>query len=400
MLKLVRTGILALVAVVFATVPLAAQSTVPGVTDTEIVIGLTAPISGPAAIYGNLAVAKQAWARYVNDLGGVHGRKLKVVLKDDGFNPGRAVANLKEMKDSVFLTLGLVGSAVVNAARDEIAEARLPLVNAYASPQLWASQPRDKLKYVFINYPDYGDEAEYLVTHSVLGLGARKLAVFYQNDDWGKGVMEGVGRAMKALGTKATLVTAVPYEVSDREFGAQAFKFKESGADTLFLAALNTHSASLVREMAKVGYRPRLVGSFSVGDHQAMYRLLGELWEGAYYSVIGAVPGEPEAKAVLDILIKYEPRLEGREGTALPGAANMIIAVEGLKRAGRNLTRDGFVEAMEGIRSFTALGISAPVTYGPNHHHGLNAVRLMRAQKAADLSSVQIAPYQFFRPLF
>jgi ABC-type branched-subunit amino acid transport system substrate-binding protein len=400
MLKLVRTGILALVAVIFAAAPLAAQSTVPGVTDTEIVIGLTAPISGPAAIYGNLAVAKQAWARYVNDLGGVHGRKLKVVLKDDGFNPGRAVANLKEMKDSVFLTLGLVGSAVVNAARDEIAEARLPLVNAYASPQLWARQPRDKLKYVFINYPDYGDEAEYLVTYSVISLGARKLAVFYQNDDWGKGVMEGVGRAMKTLGTKATPVTAVPYEVSDREFGAQAFKFKESGADTLFLAALNTHSASLVREMAKVGYRPRLVGSFSVGDHQAMYRLLGELWEGAYYSVIGAVPGEPEAKAVLDILIKYEPRLEGREGTALPGASNMIIAVEGLKRAGRNLTRDGFVEAMEGIRGFTALGISAPVTYGPNHHHGLNAVRLMRAQKAADLSSVQIAPYQFFRPLF
>jgi len=400
MLKLVRTGILTLVAVIFAAAPLAAQSTVPGVTDTEIVIGLTAPMSGPAAIYGNLAVAKQAWARYVNDLGGVHGRKLKVVLKDDRFNPGRAVANLREMKDSVFLTLGLVGSAVVNAARDEIAEARLPLVNAYASPQLWARQPRDKLKYIFINYPDYGDEAEYLVTYSATSLGAHKLAVFYQNDDWGKGVIEGVSRAMKTLGTKVTLVTAVPYEVSDREFGAQALKFKESGADTLFLAALNTHSASLVREMAKVGYRPRLVGSFSVGDHQAMYRLLGELWEGAYYSVIGAVPGEPEAKAVLDILIKYEPRLEGREGTALPGASNMIIAVEGLKRAGRNLTRDGFVEAMEGIRDFTALGISAPVTYGPIHHHGLNAVRLMRARKAADLSSVQIAPYQFFRPLF
>jgi ABC-type branched-subunit amino acid transport system substrate-binding protein len=400
MLSLVRVGILALVAVTVPVGPLAAQPTVPGVTDTEIVIGLTAPMSGPAAIYGNLAVAKQAWARYVNDLGGVHGRKLKVVLKDDGFNPGRALANLKEMKDSVFLTLGLVGSAVVNVARDEIAEARLPLVNAYASPQLWERQPRDKLKYVFINYPDYGDEAAYLVTYSATSLGAQKLAVFYQNDDWGKRVMEGVNRAMSTLGAKATLVAAVPYEVSDREFGAQALKLKDSGADTLFLAALNTHSASLVREMAKVGYRPRLVGSFSVGDHQAMYRLLGELWEGAYYSVIGAVPGDPEAKAVLDILMKYEPRLQGREGTALPGASNMIIAVEGLKRAGRELTRDGFVEAMESIRSFTALGISAPVTYGPNHHHGLNAVRLMRAQKAADLSTVQIAPYQFFRPLF
>jgi len=400
MAKLVYAGIVTLAAFILAAAPLAAQPRAPGVTDTEIVIGLTAPMSGPAAIYGNLAVAKEAWTRYVNDLGGVHGRKLKVVLKDDGFNPGRAVANLKEMKDSVFLTIGLVGSAVVNAAKDEIAEARLPLVNAYASPQLWARQPRDKLKYVFVDYPDYADEADFLVTYSATKLGAQKLAVFYQNDDWGKGVMDGVNRAMKAVGGKATLVVAVPYEVSDRELGTQALKFKESGADTLFLAALNTHSANLVREMAKVGYRPRLVGSFTIGDHQVMYRLLGELWEGAYYNVIGAVPGEPEAKAVLDILIKYEPKLQGREGTALAGAANMIIAVEGLKRAGRNLTREGFVEGMESIRSFTVLGLSAPITFGPNHHHGLNAVRLMRAQKAADLSYVQVAPYQVFKPLF
>ena len=377
-----------------------AQSRVPGVTDTEIVIGLTAPLSGPAAIYGNLALAKEAWARYVNDAGGVHGRKLKVVLKDDGFNPARAVANLREMKDSVFLTAGLVGSAVVNAAKDEIAEARLPLVNAYASPQIWARQPRDKLKYVFLDYPDYADEADYLVTYSVTRLGAQKLAVFYQNDDWGKEVMDGVSRAMKTLGGKATLAAAVPYDVSDRELGRQAVKFKESGADTLFLAALNTHSANLVREMAKAGYRPRLVGSFTIGDYQVMYRLLGELWEGAYYTVIGAVPGEPETKVVLDILMKYEPKLQGREATALTGAVNMILAVEGLKKAGRSLTREGFVEAMETIKGFTMLGLSAPVSFGPNHHHGLNAVRLMRAQKAADLSSVQVAPYQLFKPLF
>ena len=400
MTGLIRAGFVALVAVALAAGPAPAQPKSPGVTDTEIVIGLTAPMSGPAAIYGNLAVAKEAWARYVNDLGGIHGRKLKVAIKDDGFNPGRAVANIKEMRDSVFLTVGLVGSAVVNAAKDEIAEARLPLINAYASPQLWARQPKDKLKSVFIDYPDYADEADYLVTYSVTKLGAQKLAVFYQNDDWGKGVMDGVNRAMKALGAKATLATAVPYEVSDRELGTQALKFKDSGADTLFLAALNTHSANLVREMAKVGYRPRLVGSFTIGDHQVMYRLLGELWEGAYYNVIGAVPGEPEAKAVLDILIKYEPKLQGREGTALAGAANMIIAVEGLKGAGRNLTRDGFIEAMEGIRNFTVLGLSSPITFGPDRHHGLNAVRLMRAQKAADFSYVQVAPYQVFKPLF
>jgi len=400
MLRHARAVIAALALVVLGAHPLPARAQVPGVTDTEIVIGLTAPMSGPAAIYGNLALAKEAWARHVNDQGGVNGRKLKVMLKDDGFHPARAVANLREMKESAFLTVGLVGSATVNAAKDEIAEARLPLVNAYASPQPWARQPRDKLKYVFIAYPDYADEADYLVTYSVSKLGAQKLGVFYQGDDWGKGVMDGVGRAMKTLGAKVTLAAAVPYEVSDRELASHALRLKESGADTLLLAALNTHSANLVREMAKIGYRPRLVGSFTVGDHQVMYRLLGDLWEGAYYCVIGAVAGDPDARPVLDILIRHEQRLEGREGTALTGATNMILAVEGLRRAGRNLTRDSFVDAMEGIKGFTVLGLSAPITFGPNHHHGLNAVRLMRAVKAADLSYVQVAPYQVFRPLF
>jgi len=131
-----------------------------------------------------------------------------------------------------------------------------------------------------------------------------------------------------------------------------------------------------------------------------MYRLLGELWEGAYYSVIGAVPGDPEARAVLDILMRYEPKLEGREATALTGATNMILVVEGLRRAGRNLTRDGFAEALETLKGYTVLGLSAPITFGPLHHHGLNAVRLMRAQKSTDRSYIQVAPYQVFKALF
>jgi len=83
---LVRVAILALAVAVLPSLA-NSQSRAPGVTDTEIVIGVTAPLSGPAAIYGNLAVAKEAWARYINDQGGVHGRKLKVVVKDDGFHP-------------------------------------------------------------------------------------------------------------------------------------------------------------------------------------------------------------------------------------------------------------------------------------------------------------------------
>jgi len=372
----------------------------PGVTEGEVVIGVTVPLTGPAALYGNLGVAQEAWAKHVNDQGGVHGRKLKVVIRDDGFNPGRAVANLKELKDSTLLNVGMVGSAIANAAKDEMAEARFPLVNPYVNVQIWARQPKEKLRGVFVAYPDYADETDFFVKYATDKLGAKKLGVFYQNDEWGKGAMAGVERGIKAVAGKATLAAAVSYEVSDRELGTHALKLKDSGADSLLLCSLNTHAANLIKEMAKVGYRPRLMGSFTIGDHVIMYRLLGELWEGAYFNVIGATVGEPEAKPVLDVITKLEPKLVGKEGTALAGAAAMILAVEGLKKAGRTLTRETLVQGMEQIKDFTTLGLSAPITFTASRHHGLNAVRLMRARKAADASYEQVTGYQAFAPLF
>jgi branched-chain amino acid transport system substrate-binding protein len=395
-----KTLVIALLAVAFATGPAQAQVRVPGVTDTEITIGLTTPLSGPAAAWGNTAVAMEAWTRYLNDQGGINGRKIKVELKDDGYNPGRAVANLKEMKDSVFLNVGLLGSAVLNAAKDDIAEYKLLTVNPYGNPAIWAKQPKDKLRYVFVNYPDYADEAEFLVKQSVERLGAKKVAVFYQNDDYGKGGLEGVNRGIKGLGGKGSLAGAVSYEVTDRELGTHALKLKESGADAVIIYSTVTHGANVVKEMAKAGYRPKIVASFPLGDYTIMYKLLGELWEGAHFAGLNISAAEPAGKAIVDILTKYEPKLVGKENTALSGAVGIIIAVEGLKRAGRNLTREGYVEAMEGVKGFTTMALTAPVTFGPNQHHGLNAVRLLRANKAADNSFVEVLPWQVFKPLF
>jgi branched-chain amino acid transport system substrate-binding protein len=393
--------VLALAAVLLATAPAGAQSKVPGVTDTEIAIGITGPMSGPAALYGNLAVAQEAWARYVNDLGGVNGRKLKVVIKDDGFNPGRGVANLKELKDSTFFNLGLVGSAIINASKDEMAEARFPLVHPYGNVALFARQPKEKQRSVFVVYPDYVDEGDFVVKYAADKLGVKKLSVFYTNDEWGKGSLEGVQKGLKAVSGKATLAAAVSYEVTDRELGTHALKLKESGADSVYLACLNTAAANLIKEMAKVGYRPRIIGSFPLGDHTIMYRLLGELWEGAYFNALPAkVLGEPEVKPVLDILLKYEPKIAGKESTALAGATAMILAVEGLKKSGRNLTREGFIEGMESIKGFTTQGLTAPITFSATQHHGLNGVRLMRAKKAADQSFESLTDYQIFKPLF
>ncbi len=372
----------------------------PGVTDTEITIGLTTPLSGPAAAWGNTAVAMEAWAKYVNEQGGVNGRKLRVDLKDDGYNPGRALANLKEIHDKVFMNVGLLGSAILNAAKDFPAENKFPIVNPYGNPAIWAKQPRDKLRYVFVNYPDYADEGEFLATQATNALGAKKVAVFYQNDDYGKGGLEGVRRGAKALGGKVAIATELSYELTDRELGTHALRLKDSGADAVIIYSTITHGANLVKEMAKAGYKPKLVASFPLGDHLIMFRLLGPLWEGAHYNALGTVAGEPDADKVLEILTRIEPKLKGKENTALAGATAMMVAVEGLRKAGRNLTRESFVEGMEGVKNYTAEKLTAPITFGPNRHHGLNAVRMMKADNAEKNQVSQVTGYQIFPPHF
>src|SRR6058998_2403836 len=191
-----RLAVVLAAALLLAAAPAIAQKT-PGVTDAEIVIGLTMPLSGPAAAWSNTGVAMEAWARYVNEQGGIHGRKLKVVMKDDGYNPGRAVANLEEMKDQVFMSVGLLGSAILQASKDKVAEFKLPTINPYGNPAIWAKQLKDKLRYVFVAYTDYGDEGDFLVSHSVNKLGASKVAVFYQNDEYGQGGLAGVNRGLR-----------------------------------------------------------------------------------------------------------------------------------------------------------------------------------------------------------
>lgn len=377
-----------------------AQTKVPGVTDTEVILGFTTPLSGPAAAWGTTALGAEAWAKYVNEQGGVHGRKIKTILKDDGYNPGRAVANVGEFKDSVFAVVGLLGTAILNANKDNIAEAKLPVIWPYGNPQVFAKQPKEKNRTVFMVYPDYADEAEFLVQQAVKLENVKKVGVFFQNDDYGKGGLEGVQRGVKGLGGSVSLAGEVSYEVTDRELGTHALKMKESGAEAVVFYCTVTHGANLIKEMAKVGYRPKIFASFPLGDRQVMFRLLGDLWEGAYYTYTGAVPGEPEADRVIDIIVKQDPKLKGRESFALGGVTGMMAAVEGLKRAGKNLTRENFIEAMESIKDWTPERLTAPITWGPNRRHGLNAVRLMQAKKAADVSYTNITGYQIFPPHF
>ncbi len=377
---------------------------VPGVTDTEVVIGITQPLSGPAALWGNTALGGKAWADYVNDQGGIHGRKIKVILKDDGYNPARALANLREMKGKIFAVNQLLGTAVVHTSRDFFPENKIPLINAYGNTRMWRDYPKDRLRYVFIAYPDYEDEAEFLTNWAFKNLGSRKFAIFYQNDDYGKLGWSGMAKALVRITSraglgKAELVAAVPYEVTERALAAHALKLKQSGADTLLIYPTPTHGALILKEAAKIGYRPKVMASFPLGD-PIMFHIAKQLWEGVYPAAVGhsGVPGfDPEADRVFGILKKYNPKLAKAGFFGLFGSVSMMHLVEGLKRAGRDLTVERMIRGMESIKNWRPEGLGSPVTYGPNRHHGINGSRLQKAEKG---KLIPITDYVIYKPWF
>ena len=377
----------------------AAGAPVPGVTDTEVVIGITGPLSGPAAAWGSIALASEAYAKYINDQGGIHGRKLRLVLKDDGYNPGKAVANITEMKDSVFAVVGTVGTAVLNATKEVVAESGVPLIAPLANVQVWAKQPKEKRAAVFQVYPDYADEGEWLVVQANKVEGVKKIALFGQNDDYGREGLAGVKRGIAKL-NGVSLVSEVFVEVTDRELGTHALKLKESGAEAVLLYSTPMQAAAIVKEMAKVGYRPKLFASFTLYDRDTMFRLVGDLWEGAYFNTIIAVRGEPAADRDIEIITKIDPKLKGREGFCVTGASDIKLVVEGLKAAGRDLTRQKFLKAIESLKGYTAGGLLPPVDFGPDRHHGGNAVRMMRAGTAKDSSAKQVVAFEQFPAKF
>jgi ABC-type branched-subunit amino acid transport system substrate-binding protein len=389
-----------LLAVVLLLVPGSVFSgTVPGVSDTEVVVGVSTPLSGPAALWGMTGLGMKAYADYINSKGGINGRKITVIVKDDGYNPTRAMANLQEMKGKVFAVCGLLGTAILNSAKDFFPKNNIPLVTAYGDVRIWAKQPKDKLKNVFIAYPDYEDEAEYMTKYAVDKLGSKKIAIFYQNDDYGKMAKSGIEKALKELGGKAKLAAAVPYEVTERSLGSHALKLKESGADTVILYPTPTHGALIVKEMAKLGYNPKRLATFTLGD-PIMYRIAGKPWEGTYIALPGnsGVPGSDKAAdKVVAELLKQNPKLKGKEYLALFGAMSMMHFAEGLKKAGKDLTPEKFVKAMETIKDWKPEGIGAPVTYTATRHHGVNAARMGRAEKG---KHVPITEFTMFKPRF
>ncbi len=354
----------------FISAPAFAQK-VRGVTDTEILVGQWGPQTGPAAPWGAVARGTDLLCKIINEEGGIHGRKIKYFLRDDSYQPAKTKAIAKEFVEQigVFGVLSGVGVATGMTARDYLMENKVIWVGPASGVYEWIHPIQ---KYLFAVYPLYDDEAFNMTGYLYEKLGFKKIAMFYQNDDYGKQGMMGVERYLLRKNIK--LAEKITAEVTDRDLSTHALKLKNSGAEAVIMWTNPQGAALLLAETAKIGFKPQWATSNSLSDSALMMQITRGLWVGMITSFFGELPDSNHP-----LMVKYRDwhkKLAPQERWGVFYYAGIIFAepfIEGLRRAGRDLTPDTFVKAMETMKDFQ--GIGPPVTFaGKKDRQGGNHV--------------------------
>ena len=369
MKTLLRIRFVALALLLF--VPSLSNAKEPGVTDDTILLGQSAAFGGPAAALGkSMRDGAMVYFDRINAQGGVHGRKIKLVSLDDGYEPERAIANTRKLIDEekVFALFGYVGTPTSYAVVPILTEAKIP----FFGPFTGAEGLRDPVnRYIFNIRASYFDETERLVDWMVSDRKSN-IAVFYQDDSYGKAGLEGVRRAMERRKLQISATGTVQRNTID-----VAGAVKSIGAvkpDAVIMISAYKSCAAFIKEFNKTRQRPIYMNVSFVGS-KALAEELGADGHGVIISQVVPFPLYPWG-AALEMRNLLTERSPGVKPT-FNDVEGFIAAkgiVDGLQRVGRDLTREKFVTALETMRNVD-LG-AFPVTFTPKSHSGSQFVEL------------------------
>jgi len=342
-----------------------------GVTADKIRLGQAAVFSGPAAQLGiQMRNGIKAYFDYVNERGGVHGRKLEFVTEDDRYEQPVAPAASKKLieEHKVFALLGYVGTPTGVAHLPVVTQAKVPLVGMFTGAEV-LRVPFNR--YVFHVRASYYDETEKIV-EQVVSTGGRKISVFYQNDAYGEAGRKGTELALERRKMKIHSNGTVERNTVKVQEAAKVIH--ASQPDAIVMVSAYTSIAAFVREMQKLGsgatfYNVSFVGSKALAD------ALGK--DGVGVAISQVVPF-PWGTAVP--VVKEYQQLAKKAGytdynfSALEGFLSAKVMVEGLRRAGRKPTREGLIEALEKMNDVDLGGFF--IGYSPKNRAGSKFVDL------------------------
>ena len=327
----------------------------PGASDSEIKIGQTMPYSGPASAYGTIGKAETAYFAMINEQGGINGRKINLISRDDGYSPAKTVEVVRKMveEDQVLLTFNILGTPPNTAVQGYLNDNKVPQLFVATGADKW-NDPK-KFPWTMGWQPSYRIEARIYGRYILKNLPNAKIAIVYQNDDFGKDYLTGL---REGLGDKADkmIVASNTYETTDPTIDSQIVSLQGSGADTLLVAAIPKFAAQAIRKVADIGWKPNFFitnVSASVGSvmKPAGFDKAQGIITGGYLKD----PNDPqwqdsaEYKGWLEFMKKYYSGGSLADVNNVYGYSAAETLVHVLKAAGDNLTRDNVMKQAASI---------------------------------------------------
>jgi ABC-type branched-subunit amino acid transport system substrate-binding protein len=346
-----------------------------GVTEGQITVGMSTVLTGPASFLGiSFKSGAEAYLKMVNESGGVHGRKIKLIVYDDGYEPGRTVPNVTKLisEDRVFCLLGNVGTPTTMAIKPIITQEKVPLF----APFTGAEPLRHPVVKYILNYrASYNQEAEAFIKGMVDVLGYKKIGVFFQDDAYGRVVLEGTRIALEKRGLKTVATGMYKRNTEDIEEGLTAIM----GGKPEAVVMVGTYGAcgKFIREGKQKGFNPVYMNVSFVGPDK-LAELLGKDGEGEVVTnVVPSFYGDAAQNyaGVREYLNSMKKHFPGTKPSfvGLEGFLATKVFVEGLKRAGKELTRESFIKAVEGIKDLD-IGAGNKISFSEDNHQGSQQV--------------------------
>jgi branched-chain amino acid transport system substrate-binding protein len=350
-----------------------------GVSKTEIVIGTIQDLSGPLAGYGKQARnGMQLRVDEINEQGGVHGRKLKLLTEDSGYDPKKAVLAAQKLvnQDRIFIMAGHIGTAQNNAAMPVQFEKNIinfmPLT---AAREMY--EPTHRLKYALLS--SYYDQMRTTLPRMVKDKNAKKVCAIYQDDEFGLEVLRGAEAGLKSVSMEMTEKTSFKRGATD--FSSQVAKMKASGCDLVVLGTIIRETIGTIAESRKNGFNPVFFGSVAAYT-DLIHKLGGKAMDGMYATMSVQNPYTDEASQPIRFWAnKYKTRFNEDPAVFSAYGYTMIdILIQAAQKAGPALTTDSFIKAMDAMTIPPDIFGAPQLTYTARQRLGSNLSRLSQIQ--------------------
>ncbi len=355
------------------------QAQQQGVSKNEILIGSIQDLSGPIAAFGKQARAgMQLRVDEVNEQGGVHGRKLRLVVEDSAYDPKRAVLAAQKLviQDKIFIMAGHVGTAHNNAAMpvqfDKNVINFLPI-----SPSTSMFEPLHKLKYSFA--VTYDDQIRASLPKLVKEKSAKRVCILYQDDEFGLEVLKGAETALKGL--NMPLVEKTSYKRGSTDFSTQVAKMKASSCDLVVLATIIRETIGAIGESRKSGFSPTFL-SVNTAYSELIHKLGGPAMNGLYSTMTVQHPYLDETSQPIRFWAnKYKTKFNDDPGTlSVYGYQIIDMFVQAAQKAGPNLTTDSLIKTLDSTKFPGDLFGAPEVAFTAQVRIGSRASRISQIQ--------------------